>query len=780
VLALEVTMKVASFLSWCFVTKLCVLGTIMYGLCLPASAGDWGVTWSSDQEKENSYDNYINRTTASYNDVSDWRDKAVHGDRAALASLVATISDARQRTTEVVFPGISFTVFNGGRQQTTEMKPISVTRLSQVAVVAKEAIILVGPAAAEQVCSLLTSTDDITRKTALTILGEIKNPDALGLVIRSACDKQQEVSAEAYSALEKIDPEWEKSKAAALTLPTLVKLLMDDDASVREEAGRVMWRIEPNPSASPIVREAIPKFVQALHDPNHFAAAFSALEEVAPGWRASKTAKDLVPQFLSFLDAGYESTRNDAERILGRIDPAWATSPAVNEAIPLYINTLQYAGTNNAEAALKLLNRFDPQWMTRPAVNDLVSKLVKNLKGEKTYSVASAELLATLKSTEAVEPLIEALRDGDNDLRLSALRALVEIGDQRASDPILACLMDTDMSVRSEAVSALNKFRNPKAFDSLVQLIDIRDTLSDEAVLALAGLPGDRVEDVLIATMNTEVRQVPVRSQYGTDIGFRGDVTDLQIVSCAITGLGKIASPPAIKALAGFSRREGVDPGVRLNAVCELARLGQPGYFEELMRAARHRDLRIRLAAIEEFRTLNDPRSLDIIAGLLRDKDDLVRWYAIRALENMKDARALPALIQLLTNPMGEDKVGVLEALNAINPDWRSCRAAEDALSLIIGKLLDKSEKAATQAKDMLQAAFPSWETDATAKKSVTVFVDALKARRTFMRANAAWALGKIGDSSAIQPLQKQFEAEKDVFVQEAIKVALNTLAQHE
>ena len=59
----------------------------------------------------------------------------------------------------------------------------------------------------------------------------------------------------------------------------------------------------------------------------------------------------------------------------------------------------------------------------------------------------------------AVEPLIEALKDKDQDVRWEAALALGNIGDERAVEPLIEALKDEDEDVREAAGEALEKIK---------------------------------------------------------------------------------------------------------------------------------------------------------------------------------------------------------------------------------------------------------------------------------------------------------------------------------
>ncbi|GAI50615.1 unnamed protein product, partial [marine sediment metagenome] len=63
---------------------------------------------------------------------------------------------------------------------------------------------------------------------------------------------------------------------------------------------------------------------------------------------------------------------------------------------------------------------------------------------------------------QAVEPLIQALKDEDEFVRSHAAEALENIGDARAVEPLIQALKDKERSVRFAAEAALREIRGKK------------------------------------------------------------------------------------------------------------------------------------------------------------------------------------------------------------------------------------------------------------------------------------------------------------------------------
>ena len=69
----------------------------------------------------------------------------------------------------------------------------------------------------------------------------------------------------------------------------------------------------------------------------------------------------------------------------------------------------------------------------------------------------AARALGELRDERAVEPLIEALHDRNEDVRCLAAKSLGEIGDPRAEEPLEMASRDEYRQVRDSAAGAIRR-----------------------------------------------------------------------------------------------------------------------------------------------------------------------------------------------------------------------------------------------------------------------------------------------------------------------------------
>jgi HEAT repeat protein len=107
---------------------------------------------------------------------------------------------------------------------------------------------------------------------------------------------------------------------------------------------------------------------------------------------------------------------------------------------------------------------------------------------------AAAWALRRIGDKRAVEPLIQALRDEDHDVRRAAAEALGRLGDPRAVEPLVLALKDKE--IRWDAIEALGKLADPQAIEPLVPLLrDESSMVRTTAAEALEKLNWQHTQD---------------------------------------------------------------------------------------------------------------------------------------------------------------------------------------------------------------------------------------------------------------------------------------------
>lgn len=121
------------------------------------------------------------------------------------------------------------------------------------------------------------------------------------------------------------------------------------------------------------------------------------------------------------------------------------------------------------------------------------------VKGQASWAMAYV-------GVEAVEPLHQALKSDDKNIRLAALEAVTQIaeehGDELSQKAIASTLQDEDIEVRLEAISALSRLPSELALPILLPLLeDANHEVIKRTILALGKLAKPEVLPLLEAQL---------------------------------------------------------------------------------------------------------------------------------------------------------------------------------------------------------------------------------------------------------------------------------------
>jgi len=308
----------------------------------------------------------------------------------------------------------------------------------------------------------------------------------------------------------------------------------------------------------------------------------------------------------------------------------------------------------------------------RPAVAPLIIAL-----REEDDDGSRRAIEALMKIGEpAVQALIQALGDEDWHVRLGSARALVRIGAP-AVQPLISALQRESPAIKKGVAAALGKIGDARAVEPLIQTLMRDDWHVGRIAVHALGMMGDCAVETLI----------PVFRE-GSETAWRGAVA-------ALVMIGSPARDRLPAALADEHYR------VRAGAAETLDRLGwTPRNAVETAWYLIAKEQWVNLTG------LGDP-AIEPLISMLIDEDDSIRRRAAAVLGEMGDARAVQPLIQLLRD------------------DFYSNRRSAAAALIKIGRA------------------------------SVPLLVQALSDKDEDVRRRAAAALGEISDSSALDGLGK-------------------------
>jgi HEAT repeat protein len=291
----------------------------------------------------------------------------------------------------------------------------------------------------------------------------------------------------------------------------------------------------------------------------------------------------------------------------------------------------------------------------------------------------AAAVLGEMKSPDAVEPLIRAaekqlpIKSRANNVRITAIRALVKIGDKRAVPTLMKILTtsadDQDFLLNQKAALALAEFKDPQSIPALIQGLFMTGRgagIFQECRLALVRIGTPAVDPLiqLLQEKNPEIQDMARRLKFeeAPPVGTPGVVPHKAAIL-----LGDLRAKKAVPAL-----------------------------IERLHRKPRGDEQRSALIALGY---IADAAAVDAILALVRDPkaDPASRASAADALYLSGDRRAVPTLFELAKSGYvmtGGQKASDLRASAAI------------ALSRIAGKETFESFKALAEKETEAQGVF--------------------------------------------------------------------------
>ncbi|MBN1139859.1 MAG: HEAT repeat domain-containing protein [Anaerolineae bacterium] len=381
--------------------------------------------------------------------------------------------------------------------------------------------------------------------------------------------------------------------------------------------------------------------------------------------------------------------------------------------------------------------------------------------------------LETMRDPRAVEPLIQALRDGNGDVRGTAARALGALDDPKAVDPLSRALKDESWDVRAAAARALGEIDDPKAVEPLSRALEDESwDVRWAAAKALGATSDPRAVDLFIQALRH--RNADVRKEAARALGVIGDPraveplcwrlgdSDGDVRDTAAKALGKIGDPHAVEPLIQALDKDEMDPYLSAAAAGALREIGalaieplmqalenygkswrarralptmrDPQAVEPVIQALGDKNAKVRAMAAEVLRA---PRAIEPLIRALGDECHDVRAITAEALGEIGDPQAVEPLIRALEDMDAGVRVAAVRALRAIG--------TPQAVEPLIRALGDVDAGVRVAAVYALRAI--------GTPQAVKHLIRALGDVDADVRSEAAKALGEIGDPQAVEPL---------------------------
>jgi HEAT repeat protein len=314
----------------------------------------------------------------------------------------------------------------------------------------------------------------------------------------------------------------------------------------------------------------------------------------------------------------------------------------------------------------------------------------------------AAQALGELGDVRAVEPLLKALDDSNQWVRIVAAEALGQVRDRGATETLIYALSDNSIWVRRASVVALGQIGDPRATSPLMERLlrppdsEWPEELHDVIARAL-GTIGEPAIKVLIDAL---------------------DDPDVWVSSAAARALGQIGDSKAIVPLTELMKQE--NRWVHTAATQALAQIADARAVRAALTADEAPRAFWRLMALKEI----DQSTINQLTALLEDPDEQIRARAAEVLGQLGDKRG--------------DTGPLAAALRVESP-------AEALSEPLLGQMQDTAQRPTTSQGE------PASEIPDSMKPLVAALQDPV----TVVRLAAAEALGKIGDASVIPALNQ-------------------------
>ena len=529
----------------------------------------------------------------------------------------------------------------------------------------------------------------------------------------------------------------------------LIDTLKVKDPLIRSSAIRALGEIGPK------ARAAMPLLIKGLEEQELFVtnATIEALGQMGTA------AKAAVPHLAKIVNGEEPINAGNALMTLG------ALGRDAKDDVPAIARALRHPNKNVRANAISALGQIGP--LAKPAVPELVKTLAKALTdNDREVRDHITRTLGTIgpEAKVAVPTLIKILEDPDEEARLDAAEALVEIGsgtkaaakalkeiarqgngfltvhaglclwriekDGDLAKDFMRCLKNPHHFVREEAVRALRDL-GPQAKSAVPALIEVLQHDPNADVRLTAG-------GTLGAIGPGAKAAIPSLTKALKD-------PDPHISRTAAWALGRIGAEAAVADLVKAMKSK--DRNLRFAATSALANLGSSTepVLKALQAATKDADGGVQIAAhLALWRLKNDTSQIPPLVEHLKKADQFFRGQAVNALGKIGPPAksALPALREVAK---GENISLRIASQLAI---WKIARDPDcvPALAKIVQQQRGDSRwlKAMGQADHRANALSALGEIGPAAKSAVPVLIDALNDSIPRVRKQAAKALEKI------------------------------------
>lgn len=535
---------------------------------------------------------------------------------------------------------------------------------------------------------LIKSQDKDLRIYAAQTLGEIKDPNAIPILIKALDDPDQNVvyhaieslgKLKAYDAIDKLieialKNDFFTSFAALDALRNMgekiillhINKLIDRDVFhplIIEILGDI-----GDDSSIPILMDLIIKSSQNLFDiVEALIKIFRRYDEI---YKEGNYILLVINRNLN------QKTKEILKSALGKKD---------NPKFKFLINLLSLIGDDEIlKDVLQFLNDNDLRKIIIQSLvkrGDESSKLLLTQLDQADYELKLEilKLIGNLNSPDAINTLIEYLDEDDEEILSTVLNSLAKIGSKLSYHKILNLLKHPSNVVRRTAISALNSIGHPDMKNDIYNLLFSDNLYQLDSAIRIAGYFGFQNCTKRIIELCSHP-DVSIRSAALEHLGFFESNEIIDVLEKAVKDENSKCRVAAVKSLAFVADRKvyqilsealkDEDQWVRINAIRSIQFLRLTEGVNEIIKLLEtENNVPVIISALMALGEIGEPSAAATIIKFIDHENKDIAIKAIQALGNIKHPDAVQPLLELLHSIDMDKRIHSLESLGKLKID---------------------------------------------------------------------------------------------------------------
>jgi HEAT repeat protein len=330
------------------------------------------------------------------------------------------------------------------------------------------------PRAVEQLVNVLQEEEEeiYIRRAAAESLGKIRDARAVDTLITLIDHSYERLRSSVTSALVRIGNS---------SVNPLLKVLGEDSVDVRRTAAWALGEIKDIRATEPLIK--------ALRDTDEKVRCYAAL-----GLGKIKHARAVEPLVAALRDNDW-SVQEAACKALREISDG-KTAEQLS-------STLQDENRSTRYWAAEALGWSTNTW-TNLQVSEAVQSLIEVLKdGDTRLRIAAIQALSRIGDVQAIEPLVQLIADPNGEVREAAAEKLLWWSDGAAVKPLLTALKFGGTELRKAAADVVTRLSGSKELELLISALKDDDAMVRCCVtLALGNMDDSRSNRILRRLLN--------------------------------------------------------------------------------------------------------------------------------------------------------------------------------------------------------------------------------------------------------------------------------------